>query len=311
VTETDASAVPKRGRRDALVRWALLVLVVTGFVVAVGERWSDVGASLGSVSPVTLAGAWALATVGLVGPWHAWHTVVSDLGPPVPRRSSTEIFFIGQLGKYVPGAIWPVVVQMRLARSVGVTRTRVAVSFVITLILGVATGLLVGMLAVPSLVEESSAWWAWTLVLAPFAVVALFPRVLGWVATTLLRLTRRQPVDTAISGRGVLLAISGTCFFWVVGGLHLWLVVVDIGGDAVTSLPVSLGVLALAVSLGPLFVLLPAGAGVREAVLVAGLSAVLPVPAAVAAALISRALLVAGDGALALVAFVLARRAPA
>ena len=106
------------------------------------------------MSPATLVGAWALATVGLIGPWHAWHTVrVRPRRARVPRHSSAEIFFIGQLGKYVPGAIWPVVVQMRLARSVGVTRTRIAVSFVITLILGVATGLLVGMLAVPSLVN--------------------------------------------------------------------------------------------------------------------------------------------------------------
>jgi uncharacterized membrane protein YbhN (UPF0104 family) len=302
--------VAQPARRDALVRWGLLALVLTGFVVAVGDQWSDVRTSLGSVSPVTLVGAWGVATVGLIGPWHAWHTVMSDLGDRVPRAPSAEIFFIGQLGKYVPGAIWPVVVQMRLARPIGVTRTRIAVTFAITLILGVATGLLFGLLAVPSLVDESSPWWAWVLLAAPFAVAALVPRILSWVGSTLLRVTRRPPANTAVSGRGVVLAVSGTCFFWVVGGLHLWLLVIDLGGDAATSLPVSLGVLALGISLGPLFVFLPAGAGVREAVLVAGLSAVLPVPDAVAAALISRAVLVLGDGALAMGAFGLARRAP-
>ena len=51
--------------------------------------------------------------------------------------------------------------------------------------------------------------------------------------------------------------------------------------------------LALAMGIGPLFVVLPAGAGAREAVLVASLTTVLPVPDAVAAALVSRAVLVA------------------
>jgi uncharacterized membrane protein YbhN (UPF0104 family) len=101
--------------------------------------------------------------------------------------------------------------------------------------------------------------------------------------------------------------VRGSCWFWFVGGLHLWVLAVQLGGDPGPSLAVSIGALALGVSLGPLFVVLPAGAGLREAVLVAGLSAVLPVPDAVAAALISRAVMVLGDGALALVA-VLANR---
>ena len=51
-------------------------------------------------------------------------------------------------------------------------------------------------------------------------------------------------------------------------------------------------------SIGPLLVFLPAGAGVREIVLVAALSSVVPVADAVAAALLSRAVLVLGDGVL-------------
>ena len=96
--------------------------------------------------------------------------------------------------------------------------------------------------------------------------------------------------------------------FWALAGLHIWLLVVDLGGDPVSSLLVSLGAWGLAMGLGPVIVFLPAGAGVREAVLVAALTTVLPLPDAVAVALVSRAVVVLGDCTLGLFSFVAARR---
>ncbi len=308
MSEANPPRDPPRGWGDVAIRWALLVLVLAGFALAVGDRWGDVRASLGTVSVATVVGALVIVTIGLLGPWRAWVSVVADLGNPLPWRASGQIFFVGQLGKYLPGAIWPVLVQMRMGRAVGVPRTRIAVSFVITLIVGVATGLLFGVLVVPAIVEDTGQSYAWILLLLPLAVVAIHPKVLRALVKQLLRLTRRPPAEFELTNSGVLRAAVSTSWFWVVGGLSLWLVVVDLGADPLASLPVSIGALALAVSIGPLFIVLPAGAGLREAVIVAALSSVLPVSAAVAAALVSRAVLVLGDGALALFAFVAARR---
>jgi uncharacterized membrane protein YbhN (UPF0104 family) len=75
---------------------------------------------------------------------------------------------------------------------------------------------------------------------------------------------------------------------------------VGLGADPLETFPIALGGFAIAFSLGPLLVVLPAGAGVREAVLVVLLSAVLSTPDATAVALTSRALLILTDGLLAL-----------
>ena len=142
-----------------------------------------------------------MVTVALLGPWRAWDAVVADLGHRLPWRTSGKIFFIGQLGKYVPGAIWPLVLQMRLARPAGVTRSHVAVSFVVTLVQGVATGILVGLLAMPALVEHSPAW-AWALLLVPVAVAALLPRVASAGVRVMLRATERPYGGLPASCRG-------------------------------------------------------------------------------------------------------------
>jgi uncharacterized membrane protein YbhN (UPF0104 family) len=65
---------------------------------------------------------------------------------------------------------------------------------------------------------------------------------------------------------------------------------------------VAIGGFAIAFSLGPLLVVLPAGAGVREAVLVVLLHSVLSTSEATAVALTSRGILMATDGLLALAA---------
>ncbi|MGZ4591033.1 MAG: lysylphosphatidylglycerol synthase domain-containing protein [Actinomycetes bacterium] len=87
-----------------------------------------------------------------------------------------------------------------------------------------------------------------------------------------------------------------TLAFWVVFGLHVWVLAVGLGADPLRTLPVAIGGFALAFSIGPLLVVLPAGAGVREAVLVVLLSTVLPPAEATAVALTSRGLLRATAG---------------
>jgi len=69
----------------------------------------------------------ALATLAnLVLTWMAWRAVLADLGSRLPFRPAARIFFVGQIGKYVPGSLWPVVVQAELGRDHGVARRRSA-----------------------------------------------------------------------------------------------------------------------------------------------------------------------------------------
>jgi hypothetical protein len=77
---------------------------------------------------------------------------------------------------------------------------------------------------------------------------------------------------------------------------------VDLGASDDLLLPLCVGAFALASVAGLLVVPLPAGAGVREAVLVVALSPVLPAGQSLLLALVSRAILTAGDLTVAAVA---------
>jgi glycosyltransferase 2 family protein len=85
---------------------------------------------------------------------------------------------------------------------------------------------------------------------------------------------------------------------WILFGLHAWLLAAPLGAD-VADVPLVVGSFALAYVAGLLLVPLPAGAGVREGVLVACLSGSLGASGALTVALLSRLLLVVADLALA------------
>ncbi|MFD0473205.1 lysylphosphatidylglycerol synthase domain-containing protein [Nonomuraea thailandensis] len=84
------------------------------------------------------------------------------------------------------------------------------------------------------------------------------------------------------------LAVTWQSLSWVVTGLHLWPLAIAMGAPASRSLLLCVGAFTLATSVGIAAVFIPDGIGVREAVLTAALSVVLPTPAAAVVALASR-----------------------
>jgi len=79
-------------------------------------------------------------------------------------------------------------------------------------------------------------------------------------------------------------------------GVQVWLLARGIGATGHGLFALTLGGYALAWSVGFVFVILPAGAGVREAVLILVLAPLVAREDALAIALISRFLMLAGDG---------------
>lgn len=283
----------RRGR--AVLRWVLPLAVLTAFALALRGRWSDVADELGRVgiAPLLLAGLLATCGVGLT--FGAWRAVLADLGSPLPAIPGARTFFVGQLGKYVPGSVWPVVVQMRLGKRLGIPQTRMAAAFVVTLTMSMAWGLVVGLAAVPGLAGSA---WTWVLLLVPVGLAALHPLVLNAALGWLLRVLRRPPLEQRLTGAGVARASAWLLAFWLVCGLHVVVLATALGGSASLA-PVAVGGFALAFVAGTIAVVFPAGAGVRDPLLVAVLTPSLGVTSAVAVGLLSRLLLAVADGVLA------------
>jgi hypothetical protein len=204
------------------------------------------------------------------------------------------VFFASQLGKYVPGSLWPVLAQMELGHQLRVPRKSSLAANALTLLLSVTMGLLLSALLLPLGDAHTLRYW-WVLLAVPVLAVFLHPAVSSGVLDRLLRLARRQPLEVHTSVRGTARAAVPQLVSWLLLGLHAYVLVLGMHVPAGRALPLALGGYILATCLGVLFIVAPAGAGVREAALAFALAALLDRPQALAVVLVSRFVMVAVD----------------
>ncbi|MFB7233398.1 lysylphosphatidylglycerol synthase domain-containing protein [Streptomyces sp. NPDC056269] len=276
-----------RGRLRRALPVLFPVAVVTGIGFALYGRAGEFAALVlrpDSV-PYLLAALVANGLAVLLS-MTTWRTLLADLGPGVPGRTATRIYFTSYLGKYVPGAVWGVLAQLRMGGAAGVSAPVVLAVFLLNLIVAVLTGLAVGPIAAPWTIG-AEAWW----LVLPGAVTVAFavrPGLLHHLAASAARLARRPAPATRASDRGMRRALASATASWAVGGLHLWALAVMLGAPPLTALPVCVGGFALATAAASLVVVLPDGWGAREALLLLALTAVLPWQEATAVAVASR-----------------------
>ncbi|HVF05128.1 MAG TPA: lysylphosphatidylglycerol synthase domain-containing protein, partial [Frankiaceae bacterium] len=196
---------------------------------AVARQRDDIREAAQTLSVWTVLLSFVPALLAIFCSMLSWRAVLADLGSPLPTRVALRIFFIGQLGKYVPGTVWPLLVQMELGRDHKVPRSRTAAAGVVAVALGLTSALVVVALTLPFLGDGGK--YVGALAVLPFAVVGLHPRVLTPVMNRGLRLIRRQPLDRPLTARGILRGVGWAGACWLLIGAHVWVLARGLGAD--------------------------------------------------------------------------------
>ncbi|HEX2374009.1 MAG TPA: YbhN family protein [Actinomycetota bacterium] len=292
-------------------RWRTpLRLVVAGVFVAVmvvvlAGQWQQAKPLLGRLSIPAVAAALALVGAGLYATFRSWRAALADLGASPPHRGAMRIFYPGQLAKYLPGTIWPAVTQMRLGRDYQVPPRVSGAAFVVFMLMVVGTGLLVGVPTIPLLGRDAAGEYHWLLLVLPLLALAVAPPVLNRLLGLVMRVARRPPLPAPLSAGGILRVAGWAILSWVFYGAQVYVLARQLGAEGGWLLLLQCtGAFAIAFASGPLLVVAPAGAGVREAALLLLLGSTITAPRAAVIAVVSRLLFIVGDVAWAAVAMV-------
>jgi hypothetical protein len=277
-------------------------------VAVVVTKRHDVDSALHQLDPGIVVVAFIPVVTATFMMMLSWRVLLADLGSPLPIRSSARVFFLAQLGKYIPGSVWPLLAQVELGREHGVPGRRSGVVGIVAMVVSLLGGLLVAAVTLPLFSPHAAGRYWWVFLAVPLLLAGLHPRLFNPALARIFRLARREPPDTSLTATGLIRSLAWSIAGWAVYGVQLWLLVRDLGVTAAGALPLAIGSFALAWAVGFLIIIAPAGAGAREAALVVGLAPILKPGAALLVALISRMLFTAGDLLLALTAVLSARR---
>ena len=201
-----------------------------------------------------------------------WHRVLRAMGQQAGLGETLRAYYIGHLGKYVPGKAMVVVLRAGLIRNHQVDATLAAISvFFETLTMMAVGAFLAAAIVAIWFRGEPLLFWASLGMMCVAGIPTLPP-----VFRRLVRLTGAQKwnaaTETGLAGVGYGTTIIGwvlNTLNWLILGLSLWAVIRSLGvaeASPIDDLPVCTASVSLATVAGFLS-FVPGGAVVREAVL--------------------------------------------
>lgn len=303
--------VPHVSRARAVAGAVVVVVVIAAAGAAIyHERHSFLDA-------LDRVGAWAMvASLGagmlsVAMTFLVWREVLLGLAVDVPIGAAARVFFVSQLGKYLPGSVWPVVIQMEAGRAHGASRRTMLAANLITLVLSCAVGLILACVLLPLSDANALSHYWWLLLALPFLLVLLHPRAVPLLLDRAFALLGRAPVGQRLPVRNSLRASAWSALSFVALGIHVAILAAAMGAAGFSTVVLCTGGMALAVCAGVLFIPAPAGAGIRDVILRLVLATALTSGQALAVVVASRVLLIVADLVLAGAAAAVGRREPA
>lgn len=264
--------VPPRNRLLVAAQWLIAAAVVFFAIRALRGQWNSVSAVAASLEPrwqqIFLATALVVAAYALL--IEVWRRMILASGKALPFPVAARIWFVSNLGKYVPGKVWSIASMALLAREHGVSGASAATSAVVVQIANLAAGAAVIAITGAQVIDRP----ALAMAVTGIAVVALAltPYALPYLTRAVRRLSGREFPDPVISHLSIWVALLGSAAAWVIYGIAFQLFASGILGRPTGPTAFYIAAYTASYIIGFLALFAPGGAVVREGALVAAMT---------------------------------------
>lgn len=279
----------------------------------VSEEWNGLPAGVPAAA-IVLAGVASLASNFIQA--FAWQSQIEFLSErELPWPAQLRVFLASNLGRYMPGKVGLLTIRITAASALGLSPVLVTSATLIEVMSwmtssGVVAFAILSLMGLPpgakALLPSSLGAGLAPLLCAGFVLLAL-----ALVLIDRARLPRRLLAASGLGPSGPLVSrgmMLTHLVYWLSWCAHGACLVTAFGADAASAFGAS-AAFVLGPVIGFLALLAPAGAGVREAVLISLIAPVAGVSSSVAIGVLSRVLSLGGDVIAWLVSLAIERRA--
>jgi uncharacterized membrane protein YbhN (UPF0104 family) len=240
---------------------------------------------------VVAAGVSAIAAMTYIAA--RWSAAARLVGADLPMSAAIPLYYQGEVGKYLPGAVWAVVGRGELAVRTGIARAAAYASVASSLAGLYLAGALAAVVLLPAAAGARGGAAVFGVVaFLVVGVAALHPAVVGRAVALVERVSKRKLDVVVPSWRDGIMLVVGYLPAWVAVGFAQWCCVRALGLHA--SFAHVAFASAVAWCGGFLAIPAPGGIGVRESIFV--LTSGMASHDAAAAALLARLAFVIADG---------------
>jgi uncharacterized membrane protein YbhN (UPF0104 family) len=283
---TEDRADGRVGRRSDLLGTVFVVAAIALAGWALRDSLDDMVSALTRIGWWRLLLSMILVMTGLVITAQCWRAGLAALGAEVSGAGARQIFFPAQVGKYVPGSVWPFLAQIRLARKHGVAAGAALVAGTVFMAVHAVTSTITAAL-LPLTVPVPGGWSPW-IGLAVVPVLALLhPRVLRFAMRKIPK-KPDGPEPPELRWSKLVAPIAWMFAAWMAYGAGAYVLAAPFTDQQLRLAVVCTAAFALAWIVGVLVVITPAGVGAREGVLILALSPLIGLPSATSVALLLR-----------------------
>jgi hypothetical protein len=192
--------------------------------------------------------------------------------------TGARIWFISNLGKYVPGKVWQIIQMGLMSTEQGIDPVSSTAAAIVNAGVNVAMGLAVGVVAGSSLFDRilepyHLVWLGRPVAVLAMAGVILLPILLPWAFRVAnQRLGIAAPIDGTPT-RAIVVASLANVMAWALYGAAFQCLIHGLLGNAPASYEQYTGAFAISYVIGYIILIAPGGLGIREVALTVALTA--------------------------------------
>jgi len=205
-----------------------------------------------------------------------------------------KIWFVSNIGKYLPGKVWTVVGMIYLLEKEGVPKRKGLTTSIIGQALSVLSAfilsfILLGFTLYEKIFSKNPVIFFLAILFSiAVLIIVAYPKLLQISINLGLSLAKKERINLELRSRDLLLYLAYYIFSWFLFGLAFMVFIQSIT-QVNWNLYFSLtGAFAFSLTIGFLAVFVPGGLGVREGILVLLLSLYFPLPVATLISIFSR-----------------------
>jgi hypothetical protein len=272
---------PKRDRTSkytvAVLKIVLVAVILYFLYLQVARHWEEIKAYQWRFDwpDMVLSVGVGLGTFFVFST--IWSRIMRGFGHRLGIFKAFRIFYLSNLGRYIPGKVWQLFGMLYLTRQAGIPPERAGASFVLVQLFAIPASFLVFVLSSLSepkvLVEQvsilgsGSAYLIAAGMIGVSILIILWPQKVLGIGNVLLRKFNRPQAFFSGDKKVALVIFVGYCVAWTLYGVAFWLFVRAVTGNTGLSLVAAIGVFNAAYQIGYLSLFAPGGFGPRELVM--------------------------------------------